>query len=130
MNDKNGFTLIELLVTVALIAAVVIASGIGINEIFIRENARRATEYINKIQEAACLYAAVFEKDNEKLTITSNGANKSANVKVMDLITNGYLSKDLVNPITNKKIISTTEVNNTVLINWNSNGLKTCVYNT
>ena len=89
---KNGFTLVELLITITLITIISIAAGVGINEMFQRQNEKNYENFIKTINDAACTHAII------------NNIQENSSVSINDLIEEGLLSKKLENPITKENI--------------------------
>lgn len=89
---KNGFTLIEILVVIVLLAAVSVTVGVSMNGISERNEEKEYNNYIEKIENAACLYAEV------------NNITSDTTVTIKRLLSESFLRNDLVNPKENKKI--------------------------
>ena len=110
---NNGSTLVELIITITLIAIISVSIGVSINGMLSRQEEDQAEQYAKDIADAACVYAEVND-------ITTNST-----VTINELISAGLLSKDLINPISDRP---TTDYNdNEVTITW-SNNEKTCSY--
>ena len=58
MKDK-GFTLIELIVTITLIVIISVTVGVSITGMLDRQEEKDTEDYVNQIQDAACVYANV-----------------------------------------------------------------------
>lgn len=113
MKNK-GFTLIELIITIALIAVISVAVGVSLNGLLSRQKDKEIAEYKKEIEAAACTYAEIND-------ITSN-----SNIKIKELIKSGLLSKELTNPNSNESVEK--EEENTVKIEFSSEGIKECIY--
>ena len=110
---NNGFTLVELIITITLIAIISVSIGVSINGMLSRQEEDQAEQYAKDIADAACVYAEVND-------ITTNST-----VTIHELISAGLLSKDLINPISDRPITDYND--NEVTITW-SNNEKTCSY--
>ena len=100
MKNQKGFTLIELVVAIGLLGLFAITIGITLNRTFKSQKDREEKEYNEKIKSSANLY------------VTNKGEiiNKLSNEKgfvlisVKDLIEDGYLSENTIDPETNSPI--------------------------
>ena len=89
MKKKNGFTLVELLaviVILAIIIAIAVPASIAISN---RIKKNMFCKKIAMIEQSATLYG----QDNFN-TVLGKGSS-GLNVKVQDLVLNGYLKKDV-----------------------------------
>lgn len=107
---KNGFTLIEVLVVIVLLAAISVTVGVSMGDISQRNKEKEIDNYKTKIEDAACLYA-------ELKNITS-----TTTITVSELLDNGYLRKDIINPESKNSIID--EENKIVTIIFENNEKK------
>ena len=112
MKDK-GFTLIELIVTITLIVIISVTVGVSITGMLDRQEEKDTEDYVNQIQDAACVYAEIND-------ISSNDT-----VSIGELIAAGLLDSSLKNPSNDNPITSYN--NDRVSITWD-NGEKTCTY--
>ena len=113
-NMKNkGFTLVELIITIALIAIITVTIGVSMSGMLSRQEERQIEEYVENIENAACVYAE-----------THNMTNNST-VTIDALLIEGLLQSDLTNPKTNQPITEYRTDN--VSITW-TNGEKKCEY--
>lgn len=96
MNNK-GFTLVELVATIALLAVIAIISFVSINEVVNQSRVNDCENLLLNIKSAAKEYTSdnrynnTFDSDNDKKEI----------INVNVLISNDYLSGDIVNPFNN-----------------------------
>ena len=98
--NKKGFTLIEVIVSLALLSLIGIAVGISLNKIFKNQEVKNYDEYVEKVKSSALLYV-----NNTVELINKLNSNYSYTVvKVKDLVDNGYINKNLTNPLTKDKI--------------------------
>lgn len=107
---KNGFTLIEVLVVIVLLAAISVTVGVSMGDISQRNKEKEIDNYKSKIEDAACLYAEL-----KNITATTT-------IYVSNLLDEGYLRKDMVNPESKKPI--TDEKDKEVIITFNDNEKK------
>ena len=108
MNNK-GFTLIELIITIALLAVISIISFVSINGV-IEDNRVRNCENLGKSIISA---AKEYVSDNRYSFTNNNDQIIDAN----DLISDNYLSGEIVNPFNNKKINNTENIKITIKLN-------------
>ena len=111
---KNGFSLLEMLIVIALLAAVSVTVGVSISGMQKRLKEKNFINYIQTIEDAACVYAE------------NNDISEDEMVTIDNLIKIGLIKKTLVNPKTNLKI--TDYSNDVVEIKWENNEKK-CFYN-
>ena len=98
--NKKGFTLIEVIVSLALLSLIGVAVGISLNKIFKNQEVKNYDEYVEKVKSSALLYV-----NNTVELINKLNSNYSYTVvKVKDLVDNGYINKNLTNPLTKEKI--------------------------
>lgn len=113
MNMKNkGFTLVELIVTIAILATISVVVGVSLSGMLSRQDDKDLRNYYRTIEKAACAYIEVTGKTNSTITIS-------------EIISEGYLRNDLVNPETEKSILE--EKDELVAIIWDNNE-RTCKY--
>ena len=104
--NKKGFTLVEVIVSLALLSLIGVAVGISLNKIFKSQEVKNYDEYVEKVKSSALLYANnTVEIINE---LNSNSSYKV--VKIKELIDNGYINKNLTNPLTKEKIKGTEQI--------------------
>lgn len=120
MKDNNGFTLVELIVTIAILGLLSVTIGMSITNMLNKQTDKKYDQYVETIEEAACLYAE-----------TNSDCNfKSCRVTLKTLIEKGLLSKDLVNPnkeLNPNQLPVSSYPSKYVQVTW-SNGEKTCTY--
>ena len=112
MKDK-GFTLIELIVTITLIVIISVTVGVSITGMLDRQEEKDTEDYVNQIQDAACVYAEI------------NDIRSNDTVSIGELIAAGLLDSSLKIPSNDNPI--TPYNNDRVSITWD-NGEKTCTY--
>ena len=117
MKDNNkGFTLIELLVTLALIAALSVAFGLGANTVF--DNSRRTdfAEEFKEIFKAANIYV-------EYSSATCNlDVSKTCNVTLNQLVAAGLLDKNYYNMDNPYKKTGKFTASDTIIISLTTSG--------
>lgn len=119
MNKNNrGFTLIEMLVTIAIVGVLGVIIGINIVGMISRQKEKNYEEYKENIENAACLY---FQRENPNAT---ECAGDSCQIQIPTLIQNGFVKKDMSNPITKE---SAENDGNYVEVSW-SDGERICTY--
>lgn len=100
MKNKKGFTLIEIIVSISLLVLIGVAVGISLNKVFKNQEVKNYEEYVDKVKSAALLYA------NNRVDII-NELNSNVSFKIIlvkELIDNGYINKNIVNPQTKEAI--------------------------
>lgn len=117
MNNK-GFTLTELLITLALLSVLGIIVANNIVGISNKEDRKAELNFIEKVENAACVYADL--SDSDIMCQTGNCL-----VEFKTLIENGLLDGELVYPNTNKTIDNKDKVQ----ITHNFSNIKECIYN-
>ena len=96
MRNKKGFTLVEILVSIGLLALLGSVIAISLNRVFKDNNIKNYDEYVEKIKSAAMLYV------NNTVDILNDLNDSSFKIiTIGDLVDNGYLNDNLVNPNTN-----------------------------
>lgn len=109
---KKGFTLIEILLTIVILAAVSVTIGVSFSGMLNRQNEKDLEEYIEGIENSACVYEETHKGINE--------------VTIGELIKAGLVRKNIVNPKDNKPV--TDYENDKVTITW-VDYEKKCTYN-
>lgn len=100
MMKKKGFTLVELLVVISLLALIGVSIGISLNRTLKRQSENNYDEFLNKVISAANLYAS-----NNNGVIDSLYKDKGyILVPLQELIDDGLISPNLINPNTKEKI--------------------------
>ena len=99
MRSKKGFTLVEILVSIGLLALLGSVIAISLNRVFKDNNEKHYNEYVEKIKSSAMLYA-----NNTVDIINDLNDNSFKIITIGDLIDNGYLDVNLVNPKTGEKV--------------------------
>ena len=97
--NKKGFTLIEVLVSIGLLALLGTIIVVSLNKMFKDNNEKNYNEFVDKVKSAGMLYV------NNTVDII-NDLNKSSYrlIEINELINNGYINENLVNPNTGEKI--------------------------
>lgn len=94
MNNK-GFTLIELIATIALLAVISIISFVSINSVVEKNKISNCETLVSNIEIAAKEYIS----DNRY-----NIERKNLRINISILINGNYLSGDVIDPFTDKRI--------------------------
>jgi len=105
MRNKKGFTLVEVLVSIGLLALLGSVIAISLNRVFKDNNIKNYDEYVEKIKSAAMLYV-----NNTVDIINDLNDNSFKIITIGDLVDNGYLNDNLVNPNTNEKVGKNEEI--------------------
>ena len=105
MRNKKGFTLVEILVSIGLLALLGSVIAISLNRVFKDNNIKNYDEYVEKIKSAAMLYV-----NNTVDIINDLNDNSFKIITIGDLVDNGYLNDNLVNPNTNEKVGKNEEI--------------------
>ena len=97
--NKKGFTLVEILVSIGLLALLGSVIGISLNKVFKDNNRKNYNEYVEKIKSSAMLYV------NNTVDIINDLNDSSFKIiTIGNLIDNGYLKDNLVNPDTSETV--------------------------
>lgn len=117
MKNNKGFTLIELIASIGLMILIATIVTVNLNHMKEKREQSKITEFKTKVQDAACVF----------IDLTVNKVKKSncypnCTVSVDDLIKDGMISDDLINPKTNQAINPSLQIS----VSWDSNGKKTC----
>lgn len=100
MNNKKGFTLVEIIVSVILLALIGLIIGFSLNRSIKSQKEKSYQEFVEKVKESALLYA-----NNTKEIINDLNNNSSFKIlKIEELINNGYLNENLIDPSINEKV--------------------------
>ncbi|NLA32992.1 MAG: prepilin-type N-terminal cleavage/methylation domain-containing protein [Mollicutes bacterium] len=94
MKEKNGFTIIELIITIALILIVILMYVNNMEGVKRSQENVAYTRLINKINVASSSYVSSNIAYNNELRY-GRGFVK---LKIQELIENGYLDKDTIDP--------------------------------
>lgn len=98
--NKKGFTLVEIIVSVALLALIGVIVGISLNSTIKKQQISSYEEYVEKVKSSALLYI-----NNTPSIINELNANYSYKIlEARDVISNGYLNENLIDPSTKEKI--------------------------
>lgn len=119
MNNK-GFTLIELIAAITIMIIISVIVTVNLSKIGEKNEEKRYNEFKQQVADAACVYI-----DLSKNSATKQSCYNNCTVNVSDLITDGLVSEDLINPKTDTKI----DTSLTVSVRWNNEGVKTCTLN-
>lgn len=99
VENKKGFTLVEVLVSIGLLALIGTVIAISLNRTFKDNNMKNYNEYVEKIKSSAMLYV-----NNTVDIINDLNDNSFKIITIGELIDNGYINDDLVNPDTGEKV--------------------------
>ena len=105
MMKKNGFTLIEVVISLVILVAIGLVVGVGLNKVFDKNKNEDYDTLINKIVSSADAYLS----GNTTLLNQLQTDRGYLVIKVADLIEEGLLDENLVNPQTGEKIGATSE---------------------
>ena len=98
--NKKGFTLVEIIVSVALLALIGVIVGISLNSTIKKQQISSYEEYVEKVKSSALLYV-----NNTPSIINELNDNYSYKIlEARDVISNGYLNENLIDPSTKEKI--------------------------
>ena len=98
--NKKGFTLVEIIVSVALLALIGVIVGISLNSTIKQQQISSYEEYVEKVKSSALLYV-----NNTPSIINELNDNYSYKIlEARDVISNGYLNENLIDPSTKEKI--------------------------
>ena len=98
--NKKGFTLVEIIVSVALLALIGVIVGISLNSTIKKQQISSYEEYVEKVKSSALLYI-----NNTPSIINELNDNYSYKIlEARDVISNGYLNENLIDPSTKEKI--------------------------
>ena len=114
MKNKKGFTLIELVMAIGLLGFFAITIGISLNRTFKAQKAREQKEYTEKVISSANLYVS----NNAEILNDLSTVKGYVIIKASDLISNGYLSENTINPSTKERISKDTEIK----VSYDANG--------
>ena len=97
--NKKGFTLVEILVSIGLLALLGSVIAISLNKVFKDNNIKNYNEYVEKIKSSAMLYV------NNTVDIINDLNDSSFKIiTIGDLIDNGYLKDNIINPNTGETV--------------------------
>lgn len=100
MKNKKGFTLVELLGIVAIIAAIlafVVPSVIGMLK---RDDEKEYQRFLDDISLATESYVQLNINEYPNLAVTGG----TYTITMQQLIENGYIKSNMINPRTDRKI--------------------------
>lgn len=98
---KNGFTMIELIAVVTILAVIILIALPSVAGIKRNAEEKKYNEFLNNLYIMAENYIVT----NEKKFINLNTVNNKTFIQIKDLISEGYIKRDIVNPKT-KEIIN------------------------
>lgn len=134
MNNK-GLTMIELIVTIGLITLIGIVISTNMLGILSKEEDNEYDRFVKEVEDAACMYIEIANDSsdnyiNDRIKCRQGNIYNSINnmvagcrVKINNLINNGYLDTDLIDPSTGEIIDGEKEV----IISWEDN-VKHCYF--
>ncbi len=99
-HKKKGFTLVELLVTIVLLGVIGAIVIYNMTSISTSSKEVEYERYIAKVKSAASVYADMNQAAFNELYVS----RAYIYIKIDDLVKNGLLDADLVNPYTNERI--------------------------
>jgi len=119
MNNK-GFTLIELIAAITIMIIISVIVTVNLSKISDNNEEKRYSEFKQQVADAACIYIDLSKNRSYK-----EGCYNNCTVNVNDLISEGMVSSDLINPKTDEPIDSSL----TVSVVWDNDGVKSCTLN-
>ncbi len=99
MKRRKGFTLMELLVVIAIIGVVGVASVISFSSIKDDTAEEELKNKYKEIQRGASLYLDLHSTDQNWFI-----ESKKIDIKLSDLKSENYITRDLSNPVTGEDI--------------------------
>lgn len=84
---NNGFTLVELLLTIAIIGVLSVVTGLSITGMLKRQEEGKYEDYIEDLENAACVYAQ-----------KNDSCDGGCEITVPDLIAAGLMKNNVQNP--------------------------------
>lgn len=112
-KKKKGFTIIEILVVIAIVSIIVVTGGISASKLSEKSKLKKQLAFEEQIKNAASTYANIKELRSG----CSDMENCTRLIETYDLIKEGLIKKDLINPSTQKNI----STNLLIEISWTSN---------
>lgn len=103
---KKGFTLVELIITVSLIVLIGFIAVPGVRNLISDSKQKAYDSMVNTIEDAAKSYTYLNSSDVD-VTIAANGY---ADVTILVLQQNGLLKTELIDPLTNSSVSTSTVV--------------------
>ncbi len=95
-NNTKGFTLIELIAAVTIMAIIGTIVIVNFNKISDKRSEKEYDEFKREVENAACVYADLDNQQQE--------CSYSCTVTAGELIDEGLISSDLINPRTKTAI--------------------------
>lgn len=95
--NKKGFTLVELLAVITIMSIIGVIAVISIDGMMDEANKTECEAVVSSLENATKEYIS-----DKRFEITT----KSYNVKIEDLIDNGYLTEKIANPFTKEKDVT------------------------
>lgn len=115
--NKKGFTLVEMITTLTIMILIGLVIVNNMANLFSKEEEANYEDFVFKVAEAGCVYFDVVYDTSRKSSCKSGGG---CMIRVDDLIKEGYLSEDLINPKTGEVI----DKSKSVSVSWVSNEKK------
>ena len=120
--NKNGYTLVEIIAVLVIIALIATIVTINFDNSINKTNTKKEQAFVSDLEKAACVYIDLKENAIYKSTCYPSS---NCSVTVNQLITNGMISEDMIDPSTNNKVNKQLVIN----VSWDSEGTKTCTFN-
>ncbi len=118
---RKGFTIIEVIISLVILVAIGLVMGVGLNKVF-----KQTTETEEKSIESKIISSADFYVANNPNIISELQDSKGyVMLSVGDLIDNGYLDGNIIDPDTGKPISPATPVK----VSLDANGVLAFYYN-
>lgn len=123
MKTRNGFTIVEIIVSLVILVAIGLVVGLGLNKVFDKSKTDDYDTFVNKIISSADVYLT----NNSTIATQLQSDRGYVLIKVADLIAEGLLDEDLVNPETGEKL-SVDDENDLVKATLDINGILNFTY--
>lgn len=114
MKNQKGFTLIELVIAIGLLSIFAITIGVSLNRTFKTQKQREQKEFTDKVRSSANLYVT----NNGTISNDLSKDKGFVTITVEDLINDGYISENTIDPNTNEKIDKTIKIK----VSYDANG--------
>ncbi|MDD4188250.1 MAG: prepilin-type N-terminal cleavage/methylation domain-containing protein [Bacilli bacterium] len=100
MKKKNGFTIVEIIVSLVILVAIGFVASVGLNKVFDKSKTDDYDTFVNKVISSADVYLT----NNSLLASQLQSDRGYVVIEVTDLIEEGLIDEDLVNPETGERL--------------------------